>query len=159
MLTTLCTCALICTLKVQCNVPKPFIREDIMIITHECEKYNISDEDLELIYRCVMSEAGGESDVCQEAVATVILNRFFSPKFPDKISEIIVPGQFSTSDNGAVTSDVIRSVHRAIAEYDTPSMIVPYTCYYFRADYYHDFGIPYFHIDNTYFSLSEEATD
>lgn len=119
----------------------------------------VSDEDRELIARCVMSEAGGESEECQEAVATVILNRYMSPRYPDKLSEIIVPGQFSLQDNGEITTEVYLSVSRALVNYNTGMQCIPYNCYYFRADQYHDFGIPYTHIDNTYFSLSEEATD
>ena len=56
-------------------------------------KYDISQEDMELIYRVVMSEAGGDGVLSQKGVATVILNRLFSPKYPDSIPELI-DGQF-----------------------------------------------------------------
>ena len=127
---------------------------DMFILSNNGLCY-VSDEDRELIARCVMSEAGGESENCQEAVATVILNRYMSPGYPDNLSEIIVPGQFSLQDNGDITTEVYLSVSRALVNYNTGMQCIPYNCYYFRAGKYHDFGIPYTHIDNTYFSLSE----
>ena len=132
---------------------------DMWITSPDNRIYFITDVDKELIARCVMSEAGGESEDCQEAVATVILNRYMSPRYPGNLSDIIVPGQFSLQDNGDITTEVYLSVSRALVNYGTGMQCIPYNCYYFRAGKYHDFGIPYTHIDNTYFSLSEEATD
>ena len=120
--------------------------------------FNISEADMELIYRVVMSEAGGDGVLSQKGVTTVILNRLFSPNFPDTIPEVL-EGQFSTGDNGPVTDEVKKSVVSAILDYGTRRQILPYNCYYFRAWYYHDFGIPYCQLGNNYFSLSEEATD
>lgn len=121
-------------------------------------QYNISASDVQLIYRVVMSEAGGDGVLSQKGVTTVILNRLFSPNYPDTIPEVI-NGQFSTNDNGPVTEEVMRSVNLAIIEYGTKRQILPYQCYYFRAWDYHSFGIPYCQLGNNYFSLSEEATD
>ncbi len=136
-----------------------YIMEERMFIRHGDRIYYLTDEDYELIARCVMSEAGGDTIESQEAVTTVILNRYFSPNFPAQIKDIIVPGQFSTADNGPITNEVYLSVARAVNFYGSGSCILPYNCYYFRAEHYHDFGIPYRQIGNNYFSLSEEATD
>lgn len=142
------------------DVPNYMIEENCyMILRHDDRIYYLTDSDLELIERCIMSEAGGESDEGQQAVATVIFNRFFSPNFPDSFEEIIVPGQFSLSYNGEITADVGINLQRAIIDYGTFCQSIPYNCYYFRAGKYHDFGIPYRQIGNNYFSLSEEATD
>lgn len=129
------------------------------LIRYDDKLYFFTPDELDLVCRCVMSEAGAEPDEGQIAVAEVIFNRYFSPKFPNEISEIIVPGQFSISDNGEPTARVIRNVRTAMMNYRHSRMILPYNCYYFRADCYHDFGIPYRQIGNHYFSLSEEATD
>lgn len=142
------------------DVPNYIIEEECyMILRHDGRLHYLTDSDLELLQRCIMSEAGGESDEGQQAVATVIFNRYFSPKFPDSFDEIIVPGQFSIADNGEITKDVCINLQRAIIDYGTQCQNIPYNCYYFRADHYHDFGIPYRQIGNNYFSLSEEATD
>ena len=115
--------------------------------------------DLDLLCYEVMAEAGGDGAQSIEACATVILNRVSSPGFPDTIREVIeAPGAFC-DPAGYYTEEVKRGVYRAIIRHGTDHQIVPYNCYYFRADHYHDFGIPYTHFGNTYFSLSEEATD
>lgn len=142
------------------DVPNYIIEEECyMFLLYEGRAYCLTDSEIELIQRCIMSEAGGESDECQQAVATVIFNRYFSPKFPNSFDEIIVPGQFSVADNREITKDVRINLQRAIIDYGSYCQIIPYNCYYFRADHYHDFGIPYRQIGNNYFSLSEEATD
>ena len=143
------------------DVPNYMIEEDCyMILRHEDRFYYLTDSERSLLERCIMREAGGESDEGQQAVATVIFNRYFSPKFPNSLDEIIVPGQFEVCDDYEdVTQQVKINLQRAIIDYGTQCQIVPYNCYYFRADKYHDFGIPYRQIGNNYFSLSEEATD
>lgn len=130
-----------------------------MILRHGNYSYVLSYAEEAYICRCIMREAGGESDEGQQAVATVIFNRLFSPDFPDSINEVIVPGQFEVCDYEDVTPQVKINLQRAIIDYGTQCQIIPYNCYYFRADHYHDFGIPYRQIGNNYFSLSEEATD
>ena len=118
-----------------------------------------SPAELDLIYKEVMAEAGGDGSESQQAVTTVILNREASPDYPDNITDVIgANGQFCDPAS-YYTDEVVRSVNMAIFKYGTDQQIVPYTCYYFRADHYHGFGIPYTHYGNTYFSLSEEATD
>ena len=58
-----------------------------------------------------------------------------------------------------VTVETKTAVIMAMINYGTYNQKVPRSCYYFRANHYHNFGIKYRHIDNTYFSLAENATD
>ena len=127
------------------------------IITRYGDRIYITDEEIQLMERCVMSEAGGCTCECQEAVATVILNRWQHPdKYPDTIAGVITEeGQFSTKDNGEPTLSVRLAVHNAIVYYNTALMDLPYQIYYFRQDHYHNFGVPYESIDNLYFSGPE----
>ena len=127
------------------------------IITRYGDRIYITDEEIHLMERCVMSEAGGCSAECQEAVATVILNRWQHPdKYPDTITDVIMEeGQFSIKDNGTPTVSVRVAVHNAIVYYNTALMDLPYQIYYFRQDHYHNFGVPYESIDNLYFSGPE----
>lgn len=124
------------------------------IITRYGDRIYITDEEIQMMERCVMSEAGGCTCECQEAVATVILNRWQHPdKYPDTITGVITEeGQFSTHDNGEPTLSVRLAVHNAIVYYNTALMDLPYQIYYFRQDHYHNFGVPYESIDNLYFS-------
>lgn len=128
------------------------------ILTLYGDRVYITDEEIELMERCVMSEAGGCSCECQEAVATVILNRWQHPdKYPDTISGVInEEGQFSTHDNGKPTVSVRVAVHNAIVYYNTAVQDLPSQIYYFRQDKYHNFGVPYCSIDNLYFSGADD---
>lgn len=146
----------------RCKDIPNYIQEEYcyMILRNGNYSYVLSYAEEAYICRCITKEAGGESDEGQQAVATVIFNRLFSPKFPNTISEIIVPGQFEVCDDyDDVTPQVKINLQRAIIDYGTQCQQIPYNCYYFRADHYHDFGIPYRQIGNNFFSLSEEATD
>lgn len=139
-----------------------YIQEEYcyMLLRYRNFVHVLSYEEEQLICRCIMREAGGESDEGQQAVAIVIFNRLWSPHFPNTIKEIIVPGQFEVCDDYEdVTIQVKINLQRAIIDYNTQCQVIPYNCYYFRADHYHDFGIPYRQIGNNYFSLSGEATD
>lgn len=120
----------------------------------------IDQEDIELMERCVMSEAGNQPVQAQEAVATVILNRWMNPeKYPDTIEGVIMqPDQFSIHDNGDPTVSVRLAVHDAIHYYNTCAQDLPKSAYYFRSFHYHDFGVPYCKYGDMYFSLAEGAS-
>jgi spore germination cell wall hydrolase CwlJ-like protein len=49
----------------------------------------LSAPDYQCLVQAVYFEAGGESDSGQRAVATVILNRVRSPRFPDTVCEVV----------------------------------------------------------------------
>lgn len=134
--------------------------ENISILGNDLHRISISAEEIKLMERVVMAEAGGESYSCQEAVAQVILNRWLcEDKFPDTIMEVLQEeGQFCDPATYSTVS-VNVAVHNAIIYYNTFAMEHPKTMYYFRADCYHDFGIPHIQIDNTYFSLASDASD
>ena len=133
---------------------------DHLILDHDMNFRSLTDEEIYLICQCVQTEAGGESNVCQEAVATVILNRWLNPeKYPDTISGVIYdPHQFVINESIDPDVGVRVAVHNAIIFYNTEQMVIPYQTYYFRAGHYHtDLGVPYIHYDNTYFSIDENA--
>lgn len=138
------------------DLPAPEISEPVIMEESHIE---LSEEDMDLLYRIVYAEAGGDGIESQKGVTTVILNRLYAPKFGSSIPEIIYAEHQFATPSGIYTDEVIQSVNEAVYEYGTLDQILPYTCYYFRAHHYHDFGIPYTHYGNTYFSLSEEATD
>ena len=132
-----------------------------LILDHENCFRGITDEEYLLICKCVQTEARGESNECQEAVATVILNRWLNPdKYPDTIAEVIYqPNQFAIDESISRPDVGVRvAVHNAIVYYNTYQMCIPYQTYYFRADhYFENLGKPYMVIDNTYFSVDENA--
>ena len=129
------------------------------ILTAEGDRAYITDEEIELLKRVVMSEAGNQTVECQEAVATVILNRWQNPdKFPDTITGVInAAGQFSTRDNGEPTLSVEVAVFNALTYYNTYCQDIPSSVYYFRSGHYHDFGMPYCSFGDLYFSTDKDV--
>lgn len=74
--------------------------------------YRYDESDIELLARCVQSEAGiatdTSSDLEQKYITQVVLNRVSSRKFPDSISEVIYQsGQFDVVTNGSIDSCVV----------------------------------------------------
>ena len=133
---------------------------DHLILDHDLNFRSITDSEIRLLCQCVQTEAGGESNECQEAVATVILNRWLNPdKYPDTIAGVIYePNQFAVDESIDPDVGVRVAVHNAIIFYNTYQMVIPYQTYWFRADHYHqNLGIPYCCYDNTYFSVDEHA--
>lgn len=79
-----------------------------------------TDEELELLAKITMVEAGYESYEGQLAVANVILNRVKDPRFPDTIHDVIyAPKQFPPAHNGlldrAVPNESVWKAVRAAA--------------------------------------------
>ena len=122
---------------------------------------NLTIADIDLLNRCVMSEAGNQDMETQEAVATVILNRVVcEDKFPNTVEGVITQkNQFSMANNGEPTADVKYSVVIAILKFQTPDQDISPSCYYFRSGKYHNFGIQYRKIGDLYFSLAENYAE
>lgn len=136
------------------------IKEPCLIMDRDNEFRNITESEFELICKCVATEGRGESNECQEAIATVILNRWMNPeKFPNTIAGVIYEdGQFAINESIEYDVGIAVAVKNAITFYNTDLMCLPYQTYYFRAGHYHrDLGMPYMSIDNTYFSIDENA--
>lgn len=121
------------------------------------EQYIAFDQDdIDLMARVVMSEAGGQTDECKEAVATTILNRVASPRYSSSVSRI-VEDAYSTADNGPVTNDCYLAVYSAIAWWGSDYAVLPKQAYYFRSGHYHTWALDYRQIDDLYFSVPKDA--
>ena len=82
------------------------------------ETYSPAEKDL--LARLVNAEAKGESYEGKVAVATVVLNRVESERFPDTVSEVINDkNQFSPVSNGSInqeaSEEAVEAVNEAIA--------------------------------------------
>lgn len=64
--------------------------------------HNFYDEDdLYILSHLIYGEAGGESDECQLAVGSVVLNRVKSSSFPNSIESVVfAPGQYACTWDG-----------------------------------------------------------
>lgn len=135
----------------------PMIEETCSYSIYYDGQYRALDqEDIDLMARCVMSEAGGQSDECKEAVATTILNRWMSPRYSNSIPDII-NNAYSTADNGPVTDACYLAVYSAIAWWGSDYAVLPKQAYYFRSGHYHTWALDYRQIDDLYFSVPKDA--
>lgn len=70
---------------------------------------NVSEEDIETLFRIVEAEAGGEDRKGKLLVANVVINRVRSRKFPDNVTDVVYQvnksvAQFSPVSNGAINN-------------------------------------------------------
>lgn len=108
----------------------------------------VSDEEIDLMARVVMSEASILGIDAKQAIAQTIVNRVRDGRWGETVTDVInYPNAYSTYNNGYPNNDCYAAV-----EYALMYEAFPEDMYYFRTDYYHDFGYPYCHIENTYFS-------
>ena len=86
----------------------------IFWFTNPAQSAQHTENDVQLLARCVNGEARGEPYEGQVAVAAVILNRVKSPSFPNSIAGVIYqPGAFSCLDDGGVNAPVADSAYQA----------------------------------------------
>lgn len=114
------------------------------------EAEDISDEEFELLARCVEAEAGDQGYLGKCYVVDCILNR--CDKWHKSIKEIIFqPHQFEVVSNNRInTVKVTEETRQAIRDelrHRTNMEIL-----HFRMDYYHSFGVPVFQYKDHYFS-------
>lgn len=116
---------------------------------------DVTEEDIALMTRVVMSEVGGKVFDCKHAVAQTIVNRVRDGRWGDTVQGVVYwKNQYSTQDNGEPNAECRDAVIQALT-YEA----FPLNMYYFREDHYHDFGCPYMHIGSTYFSTEKTAWD
>lgn len=87
-------------------------------------KYDLEPSELEVLYRIVEAEAGGEDENGKLLVANVVFNRMNDEKFPDTVSEVVFQRekgvtQFSPVSDGRyycveVSRETVEAVERAL---------------------------------------------
>lgn len=113
---------------------------------------DVTQEDINLMARVVMSEASTLCDDAQQAIATTIVNRVRSGKWGSTVEEVVYyPNAYSTQDNGVPYEECYDAVYSALT-YEA----FPLDMYYFREDKYHSFGYPLMKIGTTYFTTEGE---
>lgn len=128
------------------------IVEDTETVVEEVYPYliEVTQEDIDLMARVVMSESSILPSDAKQAIAQTIVNRVKSDKFPNTVKEVVYQeNQYSTADNGTPNYDCYFAVESALLYTGFPEDM-----YYFRADKPHDFAYFYCKIGNTYFNTS-----
>lgn len=106
------------------------VSKDLFIIDNEASQvfksFVITKDDIYLMAQVVYAESRGETFDGKVAVASVILNRLVSPKFPDTISEVICqPNAFSCVKGKKINikpdKESFDAVYKAISGIDPTS--------------------------------------
>ena len=121
----------------------------------------ISDEELDLLARCVMAEAGNQEELGKRLVIDVILNRVDCELFAgqDTISDVIfAKGQFQVVSNGTIykytpTDDIYDLIREELVNRTNQDVV------YFRTGKYHSVGKPYDKVGDHYFSTLKEGLE
>lgn len=112
----------------------------------------ITDEEIDLMARVVMSEASICPFETKQAIAQVIVNRVrdteYEFRYEHTVSDVVghING-FSTQNNGEPNEDCYEAVYAALT-YE----VFPRDMMWFREGRYHDFYEPYLNIGTTYFT-------
>ena len=94
----------------------------------------LTEDEIELLARIVMLEAGGESDWGKDAVVEVIFNRMYDEDYPDTLEGVLSEsGQFTTWKNrnskaATPTEEVYDSIYYVLNGYTD---IFPFETVYF----------------------------
>jgi len=112
------------------------------------------EEELELLYKLVESEAGIESARCREMVANVVINRVNSSKFPNTIYDVIyAPGAFTVTRSNAINSvKVTQATIDAVNRVYYGEVELNEDVFFFRNNHYFKWCKPVMAINHTYFS-------
>jgi N-acetylmuramoyl-L-alanine amidase len=121
----------------------------------------ISDEELDLLAKCVMAEAGNQEELGKRLVIDVILNRVDCELFADQntISDVIfAKGQFQVVSNGTIhkytpTDDIYDLIREELMNRTNQDVA------YFRTGKYHSVGKPYDKVGDHYFSTLKEGLE
>lgn len=112
----------------------------------------VSDADIDLMARVVMSESSILSDEGKQAVAETIVNRVKSDLYPDSVAGVVYqPNAYSTAWNGDPTPECYQAVKRALTNPVFGDGMI-FIC----SDGYHPCGYPYMKIGQMYFSTIED---
>lgn len=100
---------------------KPEAKPEAKLAEQETPAVSISPSEKDLLARLVEAEAKGESYEGKVGVATVVLNRVDSPKFPDTVTGVIkqVVGKayaFSPVQNGSINKPASEDSKKAVEQ-------------------------------------------
>lgn len=76
---------------------------------------NLSQSEIDLLAKVVYAESGSQPFEGQVAVAATVINRVYSPKFPNTLTQVIyAPNQFGVVRNGAINRTPSATAYEAV---------------------------------------------
>ncbi|MGL5256951.1 MAG: cell wall hydrolase [Proteocatella sp.] len=92
-------------------------KDNIEVFSHNGSSLKITESDIDLLAKLVYCESRGEPFNGKVAVASVVLNRVMSSKFPDTIEGVIFQrNAFSCVKNGTLIAQPTQSCYDAVYE-------------------------------------------
>lgn len=88
------------------NIDTNNINNDVVeVFNHQQQTLYLTKSDIDLMAKLIYAESRGEPYEGKVAVASVVLNRVTSPKFPNSVKEVIYqPKAFSCVKNGTIVA-------------------------------------------------------
>ncbi|MBD7913275.1 MULTISPECIES: cell wall hydrolase [Clostridium] len=97
------------------NLDQNNIDKAVEVFNHGQKKLYITQSDIDLMAKLIYAESRGEPYEGKVAVASVVLNRVLSPKFPNTIKEVIYqPKAFSCVNNGHIAAHPDKNCYAAV---------------------------------------------
>lgn len=148
------------TFATQCNANQSpeVITKIITIEVAPKPVYNVTSMEREMLARLVYREANTESIECQQAVASVVINRWLSGYWGNTLEDVVyAPYQFSPSNLLYCTTPT-ETNYEAVDYVLENGVTIPEYVMYFRLDFHFNWKgyKAYQKIDNTCFGYMEK---
>lgn len=134
--------------------PIPITQDSTISIEDETIKEDINkltDSEINLIAKCVLSEAENQPKLGKQYVIDTILNRVDSDEFPDTVEEVInQKNQYYVVKNKQVDFETLELIEYELNN-RTDSDVM-----FFRTEKFHSFAEPVVQIGDHYFSKLKE---
>lgn len=145
-------------IKCEATIPDTEAEASIGIGKEQVCAYDITSVEREMLARLVYREANTESIECQQAIVSVVINRWQSGLWGDTLEEVVyAPNQFSPASLLYCTTPT-ETNYEAVDEVIENGITIPEYIFYFRADYHFkwDGYKAYKKIDNTCLGYMEK---
>lgn len=119
---------------------------------NEIEDNEVDENDIYILAKITMAEAGNQSELGKRLVIDTVLNRVESPTFPNSIEGVVFQsGQFSPIRDGGyakayVDEDICRLIYEELDSRTDTNVL------YFNARHFSKYGTPYLVEGAHYFS-------
>lgn len=111
-------------------------KSESIVAKNTSNLYGFSQSDINLLACLVFGEAGNQSDECQRAVASVVINRINSSEFPNTCRGVIYQKSQFTGGKSKMSDDSYRNTLYVLQNGSTlPSWVM-----YFRMSYHFDWS-------------------
>lgn len=145
-------------IKCEATIPDTEAEASIGIGKEQVCAYDITSVEREMLARLVYREANTESIECQQAIVSVVINRWQSGLWGDTLEEVVyAKNQFAPASLLYCTTPT-ETNYEAVDEVIENGITIPEYIFYFRADYHFkwDGYKAYKKIDNTCLGYMEK---